>query len=91
MTEAEEIELIEADIAELGARIEQKRARVLEILQGRTAVVRGKKFTITGTRIYPGRTRYRVFYTGPVLKKDGTPRLRETESAPLHMIESITK
>jgi hypothetical protein len=89
MTEAEELEKIEDEIAELGRQIEAKRDRALEILCGRIGVVRGTRFRID--RAYPrfGGSSCRLFFSGPALKQNGEPHARNGESAPLGLFDSI--
>jgi hypothetical protein len=91
MTEAEELENIETQIEHLGRQIDLHRKRALEILQGRVATVRGHEFRITHARTIGGGLSMKVFFSGPVLKKDGTPHSRNQESTPLALIEKIER
>lgn len=89
MTEAEELEQIENDVAELGRQIEAKRDKALEILRGRVATIRGNRFRISTAKIYFGGMGTSLFFSGPVLKRNGEPHARHEESAPLGLIDEI--
>lgn len=89
MTEAEELEQIENEVAELGRQMLAKRDRALEILKGRIATIRGHRFIIRSAKPYFGGLNTRLFFEGPQLKRDGKPHARTCETAPLGMIDSI--
>jgi len=89
MTEAEELDQIEAEVAELGRQMLAKRDRALEILKGRVATVRTRQFIIRSAKPYFGGVNTRLFFEGPQLKQDGSPHARACESAPLGMIDAI--
>jgi hypothetical protein len=89
MTEAEELERIEADVAELGRQLLARRDRALEILKGRVATVRGCRFIIRSAKPYFGGINTRLFFEGPQLKQNGSPHARACEAAPLGMIDNI--
>lgn len=54
MSEADELEAIESEIADLGRQIEAKRDRALAILRGRIATVRKVRFRIDRAHPYFG-------------------------------------
>lgn len=89
MTEVEELDKIDDEIAELGRQIEAKRDRALEILRGRIATVRNNRFRIDRAHPYFGGMSCKLFFTGPVLKQDGTPHARHTESVPVALMDKI--
>ena len=88
MTEAEELEYIEDEIKLLGDKIDQHRERALAILKGRTAHVRGRPFKITNARVFFG-SACRLYFSGPVLKKDGQPHARQTETSSFSTMDRI--
>lgn len=89
--EAEELEKIESEITELGRRMLALRDQAIKILGGRIAVRRHKRFRIDRADLYFGGGDVRMFIRGPVLKKNGEPAARETESASLIMLDKIER
>lgn len=92
MTDAEEMEKIENEIADLGRQIVARRNRAVEILRGRIRFIRGHRFRIErATPVMGGMGDCKLFYSGPRLKQDGTPSTRTTESAPMLLIDKIER
>lgn len=92
MTEAEELEKIEKEIADLGTEITARAKRALEIVGGRIATIRGNKFRIDHARPVMGGMGYcHLYYSGPRLKQDGTLAARNSESAPMRLIDKIER
>lgn len=90
--EAAELEKIEGEIIELGRQMMVKRTRAIDILFGRIGTTKsGKKFRIVRADLYFGGGDVRLFFRGPVLKKDGTAHARAEESATLRTFEKIER
>lgn len=92
MTEADELEKIESEIIELGRQMMAKRARAIDILFGRIATTKsGKKFRINRADLYFGGGDVRMFFRGPVLKKNGLAHARHEEYATIRSLEKIER
>lgn len=90
--EAEELEKIESEITDLGRQMIAKRDRAIDILFGRIGTTRsGKKFRINRADLYFGGGDVRMFFRGPVLKKNGLAHARAEESATIRTFEKIER
>lgn len=85
----DELEKIEAEVAELGKQMQAKRDRALEILKGRIGHVRQNRFRIETARIYFGGSNTRIFFEGPRLKQNGDVWAVARESSPLGLFDRI--
>lgn len=81
MTKDQELKRLAAEIAALGEQVSAKISRALEISRGREITRRdGRHFMVDGAHGYFGGAVLRVFLTGPLLKKDGSPHAKARES-----------
>lgn len=92
MTPAAELDQIAVEIADLGEKIERKRARVLELVKDAVALTRrGQRYRIDYVKVYQGGSEFRIFLEGPLLKKDGKPHACTRVSSPIALLAKLSR